>query len=273
MHQTMSRRDVLRCAPALGVAALGLPAAGAVRLDPEPGAPATPWPGFPQQDPALVRDLVGAAHGREARVRELVDAHPALVNARWDWGFGDWESPLGAAAHTGQTSIARFLLERGAHADLFAAAMLGWLDAVKALIAADPGSQRRLGPHGITLLAHARAGGAGAAAVTEHLLALGDADPPPPIRPTDEGRVAALAGRYAFGPGPDDRFFVRLEKSQVQFVYRDYAPRRLHHLGDDAFYPAGVPSVRFAFEVVAGRAVSVTIHDHGPALTARRDEP
>lgn len=273
MNHPLTRRDLIRCAPALGVAALGLPAFAAGRPTLPPEAPSSPWPGFPQQDPALVRDVVGAAHGREARVRELIDAHPALVNARWDWGFGDWESPLGAAAHTGQSAIARFLLERGAHADLFASAMLGRLDAVKALIAAEPGSQRRLGPHGITLLAHARAGGADAGAVTDYLVALGDADPPPPTQPIGPDRLAALAGRFAFGPGPEDRFSITFEKSQLQFVFRDYAPRRLHHLGADAFYPAGVPSVRFAFQIVSGRAESVTLHDHGPALTARRDQP
>ena len=37
--------------------------------------------------------------------------------------------------------------------------MLGQLDVVKAFIDASPGVQRIHGPHGITLLAHARAGG------------------------------------------------------------------------------------------------------------------
>ena len=43
----------------------------------------------------------------EARVKELVTTHPHLANAWWDWGFGDWESPLGAAAHTGRRNASR----------------------------------------------------------------------------------------------------------------------------------------------------------------------
>ena len=42
----------------------------------------------------------------------------------------------------------------------FSAAMLGQLEVVKAIIAAAPGIERTRGAHGITLLAHAKAGGA-----------------------------------------------------------------------------------------------------------------
>src|SRR5262245_48530133 len=100
---------------------------------------------------------------------------PALVNAWWDWGFGDWESPLGAASHVGQRDIAEFLLERGARIDIFAAAMLGFTAVVRAFVVAQPGIQRTLGPHGITLLAHAKAGGKKAADTLAYLTELGDA--------------------------------------------------------------------------------------------------
>src|SRR5687768_1690339 len=78
------------------------------------------WPGFPRQDQKLVAEVVGMAHSNEQRVKELVKAHPELVNAWWDWGFGDWESPLGAASHVGQRGIAEFLLVQGARIDIFA---------------------------------------------------------------------------------------------------------------------------------------------------------
>ena len=54
---------------------------------------------FPSHDPSTVRDVVAASHVRIDRVRELVEASPALAKAAWDWGFGDWESALGAASH------------------------------------------------------------------------------------------------------------------------------------------------------------------------------
>jgi hypothetical protein len=78
-------------------------------------------------DPELVQEFVLKAHGDLDRVRELLGQQPKLVNAAWDWGGGDWETGLGAAAHMGRRDIALYLLEQGSRLDLFAAAMLGQL--------------------------------------------------------------------------------------------------------------------------------------------------
>ena len=118
---------------------------------------------------ALVREAVAVAHGDLARVQALLEQEPRLVNAAWDWGGGDWETPLGAAAHMGQRDIAEYLLEHGARLDLFAAAMLGKLEVVQAALEALPGALHVAGPHGITLLAHAKAGGPNAEAVAAYL--------------------------------------------------------------------------------------------------------
>ena len=120
-------------------------------------------------DAALVHEIVAVAHADLARVGELLEREPRLVNAAWDWGGGDWETPLGAAAHMGRRDIAEYLLGRGARLDLFAAAMLGKLEIVKSAVEAFPSSLRVAGPHGIPLLAHAKAGGADAAAVAAYL--------------------------------------------------------------------------------------------------------
>ncbi len=53
--------------------------------------------------------------------------------------------------------------------------MLGLIDVVKVFVVAQPGIQRSLGPHGIPLLAHARAGGEAAADTTAYLETHGDA--------------------------------------------------------------------------------------------------
>ena len=100
---------------------------------------------------------------------ELLAAHPALVNAAWDWGAGDWETALGAAAHMGRRDIATLLLAHGARIDVFAAAMLGHLAIVHAIIEALPGAIAWPGPHGIPLLAHAEKGGPEAAATLAYL--------------------------------------------------------------------------------------------------------
>ena len=121
----------------------------------------------PQLDPATVQAFVASAHGDLDVVRSLLEEEPALVNAAWDWGGGDWETGLGAAAHMGRRDIAELLLERGARLDLFAAAMLGRVEIVRAILDAFPEMRAARGPHGIPLIEHARRGGAEAAAVVE----------------------------------------------------------------------------------------------------------
>ena len=123
----------------------------------------------PQLDPAKVQAFVAHAHGDFDAVRELLNEEPRLLNAAWDWGGGDWETALGAAAHMGRRQIALFLLEHGARLDLFAAAMLGYFDIVSAVLSDFPEMRDALGPHGIPLVEHARAGGADARAVLELL--------------------------------------------------------------------------------------------------------
>ncbi|MFZ5858394.1 MAG: ankyrin repeat domain-containing protein [Chloroflexota bacterium] len=120
-------------------------------------------------EPALVEEFVGNAHGNLERVTELLTQEPALVNAAWDWGGGDWETGLGAAAHMGRKDIAHYLLDNGARIDLFAAAMLGKLEVVKAVLSIYPEAVHVPGPHGIPLPAHAVAGGEDAQAVVEYL--------------------------------------------------------------------------------------------------------
>src|SRR5262245_44070705 len=147
---------------------------------------------FPRQDPAVAREMVIVSHGNVARVKELVGARPALARAAWDWGYGDWETALGAASHVGNKEIAGVLLAAGAHPTIFSAAMVGQLDAVKAFIAASPGIQRTRGPHGITLLDHARNGKS--VEVVKYLESLGDADPQYPNEALADGD--ALIGAY-----------------------------------------------------------------------------
>lgn len=126
----------------------------------------------PALDAKLVEEFVGNAHGNFARVKELLEQEPALVNATWDWGGGDFETALGAASHMGNKQIANYLLEHGARLDIFAAAMLGKLDVVKAALEAYPEAVNTPGPHGIPLYVHAEAGGADAKAVLEYLNSL-----------------------------------------------------------------------------------------------------
>jgi hypothetical protein len=111
--------------------------------------------GPPALDPALVQALVGNAHGDLGEVERLLGEEPALVNAAWDWGGGDWETALGAASHMRNREIALYLLDHGARLDIFAAAMLGYVDVVRAMLAERPELRDARGPHGIPLADHA----------------------------------------------------------------------------------------------------------------------
>ena len=126
----------------------------------------------PALDSNLVEQFVRVAHSDLERTRELLEQEPGLVNSSWDWGGGDFETALGSASHMGRPDIANYLLENGARLDLFAAAMLGKLEVVKTALNVFPDAINSPGPHGISLLEHARAGGEEAKAVLEFLGAL-----------------------------------------------------------------------------------------------------
>jgi len=120
----------------------------------------------------LVQNFVSKSHADLDGVKELLAQEPALINSAWDWGGGDWETGLGAAAHMGRSDIANYLLTNGARLDLFAAAMLGRLEIVQAALEAYPDTINIAGPHGIPLIAHAQAGGKEALPVYEYLKSL-----------------------------------------------------------------------------------------------------
>lgn len=245
----------------VGLTALGVrPCAAQPTTGPAAGNGA--WPGFPHQSPALVRATVGAAHRDLEQVKSLVTAHPALANAAWDWGFGDWETALGAASHTGRREIAEYLIAAGARPDLFAAAMLGQTETVRAFIGASPGVQTIRGPHGIPLLAHAESGGERASETAAYLRELGDAGPAPvepPLAAADRDRYL---GEYAYSSGAADRFTIRLQRERVGFQTGEEPFSFLRHAGDHRFHPPGVPGVQIVFGLEGERCASTTIIDH-----------
>lgn len=113
-----------------------------------------PPPGFnpswknPQINKLLVQDFVVFAHSDLGMVKKLLEKEPGLLNATMDWGAGDWESGLNGAAHMGRHDIVEFLLERGARIDIFCAAMMGQLEAVRAFLTLQPKLIDAKGPHG-----------------------------------------------------------------------------------------------------------------------------
>jgi hypothetical protein len=221
--------------------------------------------GFPAQDPEAVKEIVTVAHGNLARVKELVTARPALARASWDWGFGDWETPIDAASHVGNRPIAELLIANGARPTVFTAVMMGQLALVKGFVEASPGIQRTRGPHGITFLAHARAGGAPAAEVLKYLESLGDADPRYPNAPLTPEQEAAIAGEYAYGPAAGERLKIARGTRGLTIQRTGGSERALFHHGDLVFNPAGAETVRIRFELPL-----LLVEDGAAIVRARR---
>lgn len=262
MFDAISRRGFLGLAPAIPFAF----------QTPSATAQTTALPGsFPMQDPDVVKEMVAVAHGNLARVKELVSARPALARASWDWGYGDWETAIDAASHVGNRPIAEYLIANGARPTIYTAAMMGQLGIVKGWVEAIPGVQRNRGPHGITLLAHARNGGAGATEVLKYLESLGDADPRYTDVPVGDADQGAIAGDYVFGSGATERLKIAKNARGAFTIQRPgYSERGLAHQGGLVFNPVGAEAVRVRFDVLNGQAQALVVEDGPVTVRAKR---
>jgi len=217
---------------------------------------------FPRQPAALAKEMVGASHANLKRVKELLSQRPALVNASWDWGFGDWETALGAASHIGNKEIAELLLGGGAAPTLFSAAMLGQTAVLKAMIAARPGIECALGPHGIPLLSHAKAGGSKEMIDFVQSLEGASGAQPRSLTPAEQ---SAFTGVFVFGTGASESIEVSISKTQLMFTRKGETQRPIHYLGDNTFYPSGALAVRIRIE-----GATLTVHDGESVVTAKK---
>jgi hypothetical protein len=243
----VSRRTLLTAAPAGGLAVLL--AQSLLAEAPEEVGVFPSMPYVPAQDPELVQRTVGFAHANVKGLRELVESQPELAKATWDWGFGDWETAIGAASHTGNRENVEILMAHGARPDIFTFAMLGNLDAIRAMIKAQPGVQRLWGPHSITLLKHAKAGGEQSKAVYDYLLSLGDADDGPKNEPLTDQERQRYIGLYSYGPGSTDQFEVSESRGLLTVAKFKGSPRNLFYQGNHEFMPAGARTVRIRFDM------------------------
>jgi len=116
-----------------------------------------------------VKEFVGASHSDFNKVKEMLDEYPNLIYSSWDWGKGDFEMCIGAAGHTGHKEIANLLLERGARINLFVLTMLGKSELVIPILEAYPNFLHVSGPHGFTLLHHAKVGGKEASPIFDYI--------------------------------------------------------------------------------------------------------
>jgi len=106
-------------------------------------------------DQSVVEELVGNAHGNLARVRDLLDVHPAALNLRAPWN----ETAIEAATQMGDKPIIELLIGRGAPVDFFTACVLGRMQDVKIELETDPSRANARGVHDLPALYFAAIGG------------------------------------------------------------------------------------------------------------------
>lgn len=111
-------------------------------------------------DLKLVKDFVIAGHRSLQTVKVMLAKHPYLIHTSYDWGKGNYEQAIEGSAHLGKKEIANYLIKQGARANLFVLTMLGKTELVKPILEAYLKLTFSKGPHGFTLLHHAKVGGA-----------------------------------------------------------------------------------------------------------------
>jgi hypothetical protein len=131
-----------------------------------------------QENPApikleIVKEFVIVAHGKVDRLKEMLENDFLMLHVSYDWGGGDFETAIEAAGHMGNKEIAAYLLSKGARYNIYLAAMLGHLDIVKEVLTMNPQLLNSKGPHGFTLLHHAKKGGESSLAIVDFLESLG----------------------------------------------------------------------------------------------------
>jgi hypothetical protein len=221
----------------------------------------------------IVAEVVGVSHFNLDRLRELVNKRPELARASWDWGFGDWETAIGAASHVGRKDIVDYLISKGARPDIFTFSMLGAYETVKSMIEFIPGLQRTLGPHGISLLQHAKNGNTKSTEsnkLIDYLTALRDSDSPK-YQVIDEVEKQRYAADYKYGEGEIEGFSVKVNsRKALLFGKIGKFGGSLLKISENKFTYNGASSVEISFQFEHGSIVSLTVKEPDLILIAKR---
>jgi hypothetical protein len=231
----------------------------------------------PKRYPAIIEEItsevVGVSHFNLDRLKELVNKRPELARATWDWGFGDWETAIGAASHVGRKDIVEYLISRGARPDIFTFAMLGAYETVKSMIEFMPGLQKTLGPHGISLLQHVKNGNSKSKKsirLIDYLNKLGDADGQE-YQVMNETEKQKYAGDYKYGEGEFDGFTVKVNsQKRLLFGKLGMFGGSLLKIGNHTFTYNGAPSVEISFQLENEKIISLTVKEPELILIAKK---
>lgn len=234
---------------------------------------------YPAIKEDIVSEVVGASHFDLERVKKIVEGRPELARATWDWGFGDWESAIGAASHVGRRDIVDYLIGQGARPNLFTYAMWGDYNSVRAMIEFDPKVRFVRGPHGITLLEHVRIGLLSKSISPEqrengeklmsYLEEIGGADNATIHIKISEQEKQRYLGDYYYGHGEKDGFSVKLNMRQLLTLGKlGSFGGALYQISPGVFTYNGAPSVRITFEQKGGEVVAFRIQEPDHSIRA-----
>lgn len=166
-------------------------------------------------DQALIDELVVASHHDLDKVQQLLAQNPEMLDENASW----METPIQAAAHVGNRTIAEYLLDQGALLDICTAAMLGYEDEVEAFVEENPLLVGATGAHDIPLMFYPAI--SGNIAIAERLLALG-AD----IN-AGEGGNTPLHGAAGFGQTEMTRWLLDHDANPFASDFNGKAPVEL----------------------------------------------
>lgn len=282
MNQHHSHRRTILKSAMLGLLAISVPHTNLMGRSPDPSlVNQVSKSGFPHIDPEIAETLVGASHGNLEKVKAMVDKRPELARATWEWQFGDWESAIGAASHMGRRDIAFYLMEKGARPTIFTFAMLGAYGIVKSMIDYYPGIQEKSGPHGISLLRHARIGqrmkdemsakeNDNLKRLIDYLESLGNADGEtyPEVSSKDQENYV---GDYKYGDGPEEGVTVSSNRRKMLSL----GPLggfggALNKIGMHRFKFEAAPSVSVTFHLEDGTVNALTIQEPDMKTVAKK---
>lgn len=236
---------------------------------------------YPSIDDEIAQEVVGKSHFNIDRVKELVYHRPELAKANWDWSFGDWESAIGAASHVGRRDIADFLISKGARPTIFTFAMYGKHEVIKAMIEAKPDLLNFDGPHGISLLSHAKAGlrskGISDAdkdnnlKLIDYLEEINEGKPNPKYLGLTDQEKEKYLGDYRYGDGDRDGFTVKTNMRKMLSLGKlGKSGGGLYQIEPNVFIYNGTTSVKIVFDVVDNDVKSLTVHEPDLILKANK---
>ncbi|NNC70435.1 MAG: hypothetical protein HKN90_06400 [Flavobacteriaceae bacterium] len=143
-----------------------------------------------------------------------------------------------------------------------------------------PGIQSTMGPHGISLLRHAKAGLRMKDKMTseqilncekliDYLTNLDDVDGENYLEMTDDKKK--YIGDYKYGDGEKDGFTVKENMRKMLSLGKlGKSGGALQKIGDNRFIYNGVPSVEISFQFKEDKVISLTINEPDLVLVAKK---